>query len=455
MTDALSTVFVPSCVKTYFENSFLTVAELNGLKLKIEISQKCSQRNLLIFLLDEKIEFWRHKVNGLAQGVSMGISETQKFPHAKTVTITSRFKDICLCSTYMAAISRRVPHLPIDFETGVETHQLHFNMNYSIFRTVKETLSFAIMEAITKNSSLNVSVVVGDERLPTIFESSTFKFVYKYFTFVSRKMFLRLIQRKRTWNSFIHINKETQLINMDKNTFAADPFIWTSNGKNSAFIEYYESSKLKGSIAAIPLDENFQQGDSPIVILEEDFHLSFPFLFSNEDKLFMVPESSESCSTSIYICDDFPLVWRKINSLLEGVPIVDSIIVSQGKFWYLIANDGYRGINVFDTKLNVWRADSPTSDNWELITKTPISYPGSGTRNGGLIKLQNGDLYRVGQIQDFSVYGAGHKIFKMFLSENCYEEQEDNSFNLSFIRQDSNVHHVTFDGMKGTYDWWA
>ena len=46
------------------------------------------------------------------------------------------------------------------------------------------------------------------------------------------------------------------------------------------------------------------------VVLEEDFHLSFPFVFKDGDDIYMVPESSKNSDIRLYKSVDFPLKWK-------------------------------------------------------------------------------------------------------------------------------------------------
>ena len=52
-------------------------------------------------------------------------------------------------------------------------------------------------------------------------------------------------------------------------------------------------------------------------VLEENFHLSFPYIFEYKDKIFMCPETHQKKEIRIYICEDFPLKWKFHKTLIK------------------------------------------------------------------------------------------------------------------------------------------
>lgn len=71
----------------------------------------------------------------------------------------------------------------------------------------------------------------------------------------------------------------------------------------------------KGDIAAAEsTDRGFTW--TPLgVVLTEDWHLSYPFVFEHEGDIFMMPEGSRSGQLKLYRAVDFPNEWE-----VEQVP---------------------------------------------------------------------------------------------------------------------------------------
>ena len=54
-------------------------------------------------------------------------------------------------------------------------------------------------------------------------------------------------------------------------------------------------------------------------MIEEDFHLSFPYIFEHKKNIYMIPESAQNQDIRLYKCTNFPYSWQ-----LEKVLIKDN-----------------------------------------------------------------------------------------------------------------------------------
>ena len=91
------------------------------------------------------------------------------------------------------------------------------------------------------------------------------------------------------WKSFSFWRSKK--IRNPKNGFYADPFLFQSGERNYCFVEEYDYDNKKGHISVIEITP---KGYTPLgKVLEEDFHLSFPFVFQYEDQIFMCPETQD------------------------------------------------------------------------------------------------------------------------------------------------------------------
>ena len=75
-------------------------------------------------------------------------------------------------------------------------------------------------------------------------------------------------------------------------TYLADPFLVESNKKNYAFVEEYNFEKKKGVISVYLI--NSSKYERIGIALEENFHLSFPYVFKYENNYYLLPETSKN-----------------------------------------------------------------------------------------------------------------------------------------------------------------
>ena len=86
--------------------------------------------------------------------------------------------------------------------------------------------------------------------------------------------------------------RNANFIKNPENTFLADPFIISKNFKNYCFLESYDYILNKGTIDVYELTPSTSKLLGTAI--EEDFHLSFPYLIETEDEIYMIPESSKN-----------------------------------------------------------------------------------------------------------------------------------------------------------------
>ena len=112
-------------------------------------------------------------------------------------------------------------------------------------------------------------------------------------------------------------------IKNDKSFWVADPFPIEINGELYIFGEVFEYIKDKGSIGYTKLVNG--EFITWKVIIEEDYHMSFPYLFFENDILYMCPETSQSDQLYLYRCVEFPEKWKKDKILINGGNYSDTI----------------------------------------------------------------------------------------------------------------------------------
>lgn len=203
--------------------------------------------------------------------------------------------------------------------------------------------------------------------------------------------------------------------------YFADPFVASRGGRSVCFVEDYDCRTSKARITALEVDVD---GHSELgVALEEPFHLSFPYVFSAGDDLFMCPETAEAREIRLYRCTEFPLKWEFHRTLMKNVAAVDTCICFHDGRWWLLSNIDSAGIDDYRSELHLFHADAPDSDRWQPHPANPVLIDSFGGRNGGLFAA-GGALYRVGQVHGFDVYGESMRVARVTaLTRERYAEE--------------------------------
>src|SRR6267142_1181613 len=72
--------------------------------------------------------------------------------------------------------------------------------------------------------------------------------------------------------------------------FVADPFMIRANDSWHMFFEVFNRETLKGEIG-LAISANGRSWTYQRIVLQEDFHLSYPYVFEWEGEHYMVPET--------------------------------------------------------------------------------------------------------------------------------------------------------------------
>jgi len=206
----------------------------------------------------------------------------------------------------------------------------------------------------------------------------------------------------------------------------ADPFIWTQGNKHYIFIEELLFSTNRGRIVCLTLDEEMNILSNQVV-LEQPYHLSYPFLFEHDGQLYMIPETGNNNGIELYRCTHFPDQWEFSKTLISNIYAVDSTLLKTEGKWWLFANIKEKGGSSWDT-LHLYYADHPLSDQWTSHPLNPIVKDIHSARPAGRIFSHNGNLIRPSQ--DCSIrYGYATNFNHIVtLTETDYAEIREQTF---------------------------
>ena len=119
--------------------------------------------------------------------------------------------------------------------------------------------------------------------------------------------------------------------------FVADPFLVREGTTWNLFFEVYNRSTRQGDLA-LATSPNTWLWDYRTVILDEPFHLSYPYVFQWEGEYYLIPESYEASSVRLYKADTFPTHWSFVATLVEGRDYVDNSIAFYDGYWWLFSS---------------------------------------------------------------------------------------------------------------------
>jgi hypothetical protein len=325
----------------------------------------------------------------------------------------------------------------IVFKGECATQKTFLLNQYNVFCESNDFISKSIVK-ILKEQKIN-SVGTSSINNNSILKSPSFYFTFKYI-FLTLKLFFIIsfqkfiLKKQQIWeisydrNHFDKINYQN--IKKIKNLpghFFGDPFVLERNKKHYVFVEDYIKKDSKAVISVIEIDDKDNHNHFTNII-EEDFHLSFPFIFEYENDLFMVPESSENKDIRLYKCLKFPNIWTYCYNLISNIHAADTIIFKKSNLYWLLTTSSKN--NDYSSQLNIFYSDNPLSQSWIPHKNNPVKYDINNGRNGGLIIDNNGELIRAIQTFDYNKYGQNQYGRKINLNSiiNISKTDFDESF---------------------------
>jgi len=188
--------------------------------------------------------------------------------------------------------------------------------------------------------------------------------------------------------------------------FVADPFMIRTATGWAMFFEVFDSQADRGKIglatSADAYTWNYQH-----IVLDEVFHLSYPYVFEDEGRFFMVPESTRANAVRLYVARQFPHRWDFFATLLEGPRFADSSLFRWQDRWWLFAETNTA---VRHTTLRLFMAER-LAGPWTEHPKSPI-VPADGhiARPAGRVIIWEGVPVRFAQDCE-PVYGTSVRAF--------------------------------------------
>ena len=200
--------------------------------------------------------------------------------------------------------------------------------------------------------------------------------------------------------------------------FVADPFMLHADGRWHMFFEVWNRETQRGVIALATSHDGFTWSYQQVV-LEESFHLSYPYVFEWQGEYYMIPETLGASAVCLYRADEFPTRWSRQQNLMAGA-YADASLVRYNDLWWLFTCTAPYQHDV----LRLYFArdlDGP----WKEHPRSPIiSNDQSRARPAGRVLQRDGHLIRFAQ-DCVPEYGTRVRAFEISqLTRDRYVEKE-------------------------------
>jgi hypothetical protein len=202
----------------------------------------------------------------------------------------------------------------------------------------------------------------------------------------------------------------------------ADPFLFRSKeGELNIIYEDFSMVDLNkyGTLEMFTLSEEFNIIAAQ-KILDTKSHISYPFVFKENETTYIIPESRKKNKVSIFEYDFDTNSLKNEKVLIDNCPLLDSTILKYHDKYWLFAT---LGDNLYDhSKLYIYYADN-LHGPYTAHPKNPVKFSLKSSRPAGNFIVVDGEIYRPSQNCEMH-YGHSITINKIIkLDEFEYIEQ--------------------------------
>ena len=236
-----------------------------------------------------------------------------------------------------------------------------------------------------------------------------------------------------------------------KFSMIADPFgVWHKN-KLYIFFEALDYRNKIGKIDCMIFNNNLDEIET-FTLLKNEHHHSYPFILKDRNYFYMVPETSSSNTTSLYIFKEFPKKIVEVKNIFPKIGLIDSSFIKyKNKWWCFYA---LKGKNNEDIKcLHVMYSKLITGP-WLPHENNPVRTDISSSRPGGLPFLSDGKI--ILPVQDCSkTYGGRIKLLQINkISNKKFNAEIINSVSPSLLNRKyrDGIHTISSAGPYILFD---
>lgn len=239
--------------------------------------------------------------------------------------------------------------------------------------------------------------------------------------FITGHYFTIAIKKRTTIASTNTSFLPNYIIPANRKKWYADPMLVEDNGKTYLFCEAVLGDH--GHIEVFEVKEDCTLSE-PSIILSDECHYSYPFVFQYDNVWYMIPESSCVNEVRLYEADRFPYEWHIKEVLLNKKAVDTTVFTFDDKFYLLtfyLRQDTERVIpHAFELDF-CKNGISIKEVNW-------LNYNELKVRGAGPLFIHNNKLYRPAQDNQDMSYGDGVIFYESLIrtekGEITYREKE-------------------------------
>ena len=220
----------------------------------------------------------------------------------------------------------------------------------------------------------------------------------------------------------------------------ADPFLFVH--KDRLYLFYEQKSLYHDGVIMVISTLDLENWTKPVMVLKENFHLSYPMLFEEDGYVYMIPETCGDKSIRLYESDNEELTsFHFVKKLIIQPEIenltmsfADTSIYKKNGMYYLYTTLGVNGVN----QLELYYADNILGP-YTKHKASPIVTSNKYGRNAGCPFIYNGVFLRPAQDCEL---GYGDNVHLMKIEEitaSKYREVPYKEYiidtNLSFYKE--------------------
>ncbi|MCA1321852.1 hypothetical protein LC085_18290 [Bacillus tianshenii] len=192
------------------------------------------------------------------------------------------------------------------------------------------------------------------------------------------------------------VKPKIQWLVQKKDMYYADPFGLVSEDGIQLLMEEVNHRVVKGYITSAHINGKEKKITWNPSILKKPFHMSYPYLFTDNGEYYCVPETSEARKVTMYKLDLIEKKWKKIKDLLTDFPAVDSTIVKNEDHWWLFCTKSSESLQSHNNELHIFYATDLFGE-WKPHQLNPVKIDCRSSRPAGTPFRYMDQLYRPAQ----------------------------------------------------------
>ena len=223
-------------------------------------------------------------------------------------------------------------------------------------------------------------------------------------------------------------------INISKRYWMADPFLFEYLDKIYLFYELYDFIRARGVIAYSEIQNNGRLLTSPKIIINRPFHLSFPYIYKQNNRIYIMPKTAQRKSIQLFKAISFPNKWQDDKVLIDRVFACDSIFIDEPECSKILTSkmfDDSETDKVISCYVNNRQFDISSKGSLNC-TSIDCGVGEFGIRNAGKLFEYEGNIIRPGQNCLNGMYGRGLVFWKVD-SVTPYKEEVIKAFDVKEI----------------------